>query len=209
MISALGSIFLLQVNPGPESAGWSLIPGIPNHYISVSYARLVMGLAGNMRTVAFIVAATLLAVSIAIAGSGWLIKDLSIKEVLRNALISVSLLVMWQPAFGFLMSFGYQIGEFIVAEKDISKKLVNAFRSNQTVDTNTPGQRAGEGPADGGAGDVKSGGWLSWLLDIGGVIGDLYTIGIVAVITSLCTLLFMIATFVMPSIWLIFATLIF
>src|SRR5262245_17743903 len=121
MAGDLGSVFLLQINSGPESVGWSLIPGIPNHYISASYARLVMDLAGNVRTVAFIVAATLLAVSLAVNGSGWLIKDLSIKEVLRSAVITVSLLVIWTPTFGFLMSFGYHIGEFIVDEKKIGR----------------------------------------------------------------------------------------
>src|SRR5262245_1485661 len=176
MIGALGSIFLLQVNPGSESGGESLIPGIPNHYISASYARLVLELAGNVRTVAFIVAAALLAVSLAVNASGWLIKDLNIKEVLRSALITVSLLVLWTPSFGVIMGFGYGVGELFVAEKEVMRKLGNFFRPNP--DRDTPGQRAGQGSGDGGAGDVKSGGWLSWLLDLGGPVTDMLSAGI-------------------------------
>jgi hypothetical protein len=207
MTGDLGSIFLLQINSGPESVGWSLIPGIPNHYISASYARLVMDLAGRARTVAFIVAAVLLAVSLAVNGSGWLIKDLNIKEVLRSAVITVSLLVIWTPTFGFLMSFGYHMGEFLVDEKKVTNLLENAFR--QTPNGELPGQTAGKGPADGGASDVKSGGWLSWLLDVDAGFTDLITTSLAAVVSVLCMLLFMIAAFVMPSIWLVFATLLF
>ena len=210
MIGVLGCIFLLQVAPGSGSGGDSLIPGIPNHYISVSYARLVTDLAGHVRTVAFFVAAVLMVVSIAVNSSGFLIKDLNIKEVLRNALITVLLLLIWAPSFGVLMGFGYRLGELIVAEKRVTEELLNAFRSNP--DKNTPGQRAGEGPGDGGAGDAKSGGWLSGVLDKGGIVGGIayyYTLGITALITELCTLLFLIGTFVMPSVWLVFATLLF
>src|SRR5262245_7282309 len=207
MTGDLGSIFLLQINSGPESVGWSLIPGIPNHYISASYARLVMDLAGNVRTVAFIVAAALLAVSLAVNGSGWLIKDLSIKEVLRSALITVSLLVIWTPTFGFLMSFGYHSVDVMVEEKKVTNIVENAFR--QTPNGELPGRAAGNGPADGGASDVKSGGWLSWLMDVGAGFTDLVTTSIAAVVSGLCMILFMIAAFVMPSIWLVFATLMF
>jgi hypothetical protein len=166
-----------------------------------------MDLAGQVRTVAFIIAATLLGVSLAVNGSGWLIKDLSIKEVLRNALITVSLLVIWTPAFGFLMSFGYQVGEYIVVEKKVTNLLENSFRQNPNGET--PGQTAGKGPTQAGASDVNSGGWLSWLLDVGGEFTDLLTTSIAVIIASLCTLLFVIAAFVMPSIWLVFATLLF
>jgi hypothetical protein len=214
MISALGSIFLLQINPGPGSEGGSLIPGIPNHYISASYARVVMDLASHVRAVAFIVAAVLLVVSIALNSSGMLVKDLNIKEVLRNAFITVSLLVIWAPSFGILMGFGYQMGELIVAEQEVMKTLENSFRPKADGETPTPGERAGQGPADGGASDVKSGGWLMYLL---GGISDLpggnvilgIGGGIAWVVSKLCAILFMIASFVMPSIWLIFATLLF
>jgi hypothetical protein len=207
MVGALGSIFLLQVTPGSESEGWSLIPGIPNHYISVNYARLVMDLAGRARTVAFIVAAVLLVASLAVNASGMLIKDLNIKEVLRSALITVTLLVIWTPTFGSLISFGYHLGEYVVDEKKVTNVLENAFRG--TPNGELPGFKAGEGPTDGGASDVKSGGWLSWLLNLGGSPAAWITTGIAAFVTSLCMLLFMIAAFVMPSIWLIFATLLF
>jgi hypothetical protein len=201
------SIFLLQINPGSELGGESLIPGIPNHYISASYARLVMELAGRVRTVAFISAAVILVASIAVNSSGFLVKDLNIKEVLRNALITVLLLVIWAPSFGVLMGFGYRLGELLVAENEVTKMLLNTFRLNP--DTDTAGQRAGEGPGDGGAGDVKSGGWLSWILDIG-VMGErLRAAGMSMLIAGLCAILFTIASFVMPSVWLVFATLLF
>ncbi len=208
MTSALGNIFLLlQLQPGQDNGGWSLIPGIPNHYISASYARLVMDLAGQVRTVAFIVAAVLLAVSLAVNASGWLIKDLNIKEILRIAVITVSLLVLWAPTFGFLMSFGYNVGEYIVDGRKVSSMLENAFR--QTPNGELPGYAAGKGPADGGASDVNSGGFLSWLLDTGGGFADLVTTSLAILVAGLCSLLFMIAAFVMPSVWLVFATLLF
>src|SRR5215510_1698840 len=118
------------------------------------------------------------------------IKDLSIKEVLRSAVITVSLLVIWTPTFGFLMSFGYHIGEFIVDEKKVTNIVENAFR--QTPNGELPGRAAGNGPADVGAGFT-----------------DLITTSIAAVVSGLCMILFMIAAFVMPSIWLVFATLLF
>src|SRR5262245_31087902 len=207
MIGALRCIFLLQVAPGSESGGDSLIPGIPNHYISVSYAQLVTDLAGHVRTVAFFVAAVLMVVSIAVNSSGFLIKDLNIKEVLSNDLITVFLLLIWAPSFGVLMGFGYRLGELIVAEKRVTVMLLNAFRPN--TDKNTPGQRAGEVPVGGGAGDAKSGGWLAGILDIG-VLGErLRTAGMSLLVAGLCAILFTIASFVMPSVWLVFATLLF
>src|SRR5262245_15274206 len=126
MVSISASIFLL-LQPA-DGSGWSLIPGIPNHYISASYAELVTDLANRVRTVAFIVAAVLLAASLAVNASGWLIKDLNIREVLRTGVLVVALLVLYSPSYGFLMSFGYNVGESIIAEKQVTRMVATTFR---------------------------------------------------------------------------------